>query len=174
MLVKFRNKETGRIKYLSVDLRGEVLDEDIDISEYEELPNVDSLYRFKHNIECGHGWDEFIKPIVDYVENSGKEYEIHSIKEYSGEIFFDLLPVDDELKALIDKAIVGARKTCEYCGSRYKVGSLLIRDSEKTLCQDCAQGEANSANEMLTFYVDGKKTLIMPTYLFNIENMDTI
>ena len=121
--------------YKSPDRQGEEWERD----EFEWVPQY--CYEL-FGIECGDGWLDLLKPILDYVDNYNKDktddekMEIHQIKEKWGELNVYLNFYNDEVKKLIKEAETEASKTCELCGSKEDVG-IASEGWITTECHEC-------------------------------------
>ena len=128
--------------------------------------------REKYSLECGEGWDEIIKPLIEYVErhnenaqNDEDKIEIVQIKEkFGGLRFYTRGKKLDELEDLIQAAENEAYHTCELCGSKKDIGQT-ADGWITTCCRDCVQGMANNQKRKRRWYSQQYKIVldILPT-----------
>jgi hypothetical protein len=118
-------------------------------------------------VECGKGWYDLLKPIVEYIEkyNEDKEEEqkirFTQIKEKWGGLRVYVNFGTDELFKLIEQAEDESYNICEDCGTRTDVG-LKETGWIRTLCKECAIKEAKYYNGVFwksnddgkTYYID--------------------
>lgn len=93
-------------------------------------------------VECGDGWKEILKPIFDYIEkynqdktNDDDKIAILQCKEKFGSLRVYTNFDTKELSKLIEGAERDSWETCEYCGSKERVGH--TSGWIMTMCYDC-------------------------------------
>lgn len=111
----------------------------IDNSKYEEVP-LDPYTLF--GIECGKGWEQLYRPVLDYIEDYNKNKEedekiaILQIKEKWGRLVIYTNFTTNDLQYLIDAAENDSQYYCEECGSHVDAG-MVVNGWMYTTCLDC-------------------------------------
>lgn len=127
--------------------------------------------REKYCIECGEGWDELIKPLIECVERHNEnaleenKIEIVQIKEkFGGLRFYTHGKKLDELENLLEAAENEAIHTCEICGSKTDIGQT-ADGWITTCCRKCVQNMANEQKRKRRWYSHQYKLVldILPT-----------
>ena len=94
-------------------------------------------------IECGKGWHDEIKVVIDYIENYNKDKNddkkicILQIKEKFGGLRIYCNFYTNELESLIRNAEQNCEHICELCGSKENIGKTLGWIT--TCCKDCVK-----------------------------------
>ena len=109
--------------------------------EKDKIPTPIELF----GVECGKGWYDLIRPIVEYVEKFNEENNLSEenkirfvqIKEKWGGLRIYTNYGTKELHDMIDKAEEESYNVCENCGLTNNVG-LKIDGWNQTLCHYCA------------------------------------
>ena len=87
--------------------------------------------------ECDAGWYELIADLIRELIQAGWTREISQIKEKFGGLRFYASGLPENGHEIIKRYEERALKTCEICGSEYKVKLRGYR-WVKTLCHNCA------------------------------------
>jgi hypothetical protein len=138
----YNREEQKCILYKDIKLK-----EPLKSTEYKIIKDKETntpFYLF--GIECGLGWIDLIKPVIDYIdiynkhaETEDDKIEVTQIKEKYGTLRIYVSHGTKKLFELIDTAEEESALTCERCGSKKNIGRTV--GYIETICHNCIKKE---------------------------------